>query len=395
MNPLRGKSIFTLSILFTLLLTLGAAHAEGPDDDYLAIYGIISQADSLATSGKTNQAHAKYIEAQRALAGFQRSNPNWNTQTVAYRMNYLAGKVAATAAGTVVAPEKSDSAVVKKGGAANANAPVKLLAAGSEPRTVLRLHPAAGDKQTMLMTMKMGMEVSAGGNQMPAMDIPAMLMTMEVVVKDLSATGDVTYEMVFTDATTASDPSVAPAMAAAMKSSLEGLKGMSGTGKMSSQGIISSLTMKLPAGADPQSSQTMDQMKDSFSGSAIALPNEAVGIGAKWEYKTKLKSQGMTIDQTADYELVAIEGDRLTLRSTVKQSSANQKIESPAMPGMKMDLIKMTGTATGSTTLDLGKVMPVAATVDGKNESSMAMNVGQQKQTMDTKMTLKVTFEAK
>lgn len=390
----RRRNCFTAAILFALLLTLGAAQAEGPDEDYLAIYGVIDQADTLNTSGKTSQAHAKYVEAKQALTLFQRANPGWSAQTVSYRMNYLAEKVAATS-GEVVAPEKSAATAVKKSGASAAKSPVKLLAAGGEPRTVLRLHPTVGDKQTMSMTMKMAMDMGAAGSQMPAMDIPPMLMTMDVEVKEVSTAGEITFEVVYTDATVAADTNVAPAMASAMKTSLAGIRGMTGTGKMSSQGVVKEMEMKLPAGADPQLSQTMEQMKDSFSSFGIALPEEAVGPGAKWEHQTRLKSQGMTIDQTIKYELVASEGDRLTLRSTITQHAANQKMESPAMPGMKMDLNKMTGTGTGSTTLDLGKVIPVAGTMDEKTEISMGMNIGQQKQTMDMKMKMHITLEAK
>ncbi|HSY17658.1 MAG TPA: DUF6263 family protein [Candidatus Acidoferrales bacterium] len=395
-NPGRPhpQKYFTVAILLALLVSLSAPLAQGQDDEYLTIYGIMNQADVLATGGKTSQAHAKYIEAQRALEAFQRANPTWSPEIVTYRSKDLAEKIAATS-GKAVAAENNASTPVQPAAKTAAKSPVKLLAAGSEPRTVLRLHPAVGDRQTMSMTMKMGMEMTTGGSAMPAMDIPAMLMTMDVAVKDISATGDITYEMVFTDATVASDASVAPAMAAAMKSSLAGMRGMTGTGKISTQGIVSGVEMKLPAGADPQLSQTMGQMKDSFSSSATALPEEAVGPGAKWECQTRVKSQGMTIDQTINYELVSLDGDRLILRSTILQNAANQKIESPAMPGMKMDLNKMTGAGTGSTTLDLGKIMPSAGSMDEKTEINMGMNIGQQKQAMDMKMNIKITLESK
>jgi hypothetical protein len=142
-------------------------------------------------------------------------------------------------------------------------------------------------------------------------------------------------------------------------------------------------------------SKTMDQMKESFSSSSTPLPEEAVGPGAKWEYQTRIKSQGMTIDQTMTFELVAIEGDRLTLRSTITQNAANQKIQNPAMPGLKVDLTKMTGNGTGSSTFDLGRIMPVSGTLAEKTEVIMDMNVGQQKQTMDMKMDMSVTIETK
>ena len=118
---------------------------------------------------------------------------------------------------------------------------------------------------------------------------------------------------------------------------------MSGTGTISSRGFSKGIEFKAPPGADPQTRQIMDQMKDSFASLAAPLPEEAVGPGAKWEVRMPIKSQGMTIDQTATYELVSIEGESLTTKSTITQHAANQKIENPAMPGLKVDLTKMTG----------------------------------------------------
>jgi hypothetical protein len=387
------KKCFFAWIMLALLLTLSAARAEGPDDDYLAVYDLIDQADTLSSNGKTSEAYVKYVEAQRALTAFQKENPGWNAKTVSFRLNYLTEKIAA-ASGKTAAPETSGAAA-KNAAAPAPKSPVKLLANGSEPRTVLRLHPAVGDKQTMTMTMKMGMVTSVAGKEMPAMNMPAMVMTLDITVNDVSAAGDIAYEMVFSDATVAEDTNIQPAVAAAMKTSLASIRGLTGTGRMSDHGIIKSMEIKRSAAADPQLSQTLDQMKESFSSSSTPLPEEAVGPGAKWEYKTRIKSQGMSIDQTLAYELVAVEGDRITLRSTLSQNAANQKIQNPAMPGLKVDLNKMTGAGTGSSTYDLTHIMPVTGTLDEEIGINMGMNVGQQKQAMDMKMDMNITLESK
>jgi hypothetical protein len=390
----RRIKCFTVPLLFALMAALFAWPAAAQDNAYLDIYGVIDQADTLAASGKTSQAHAKYLEAQWDLAAFQRANPAWNSAAVHYRMKYLAEKVAATAA-PAVAAGNDVGATAKIDPAFTGTSPVTLLDAGSEPRTVLRLHPTVGDKQTMNLTMKMAMDLGAAANGTPAMDLPAMLTTVEFVVKNVSPTGDITYEMLFTGAGAAEDPNVTPAVAAAMKSSLAGIRGVSGTSTISSQGIVREAGIKLPAGADPALSRTVDQMKDSFSSSANVLPDAAVGAGARWEYKTRLKSGGITMDQTVHYELVAIEGDKLTLRSTITQSAASQKVLNPMMPGLKADLNQLTGAGTGSTTLDLGKVMPLVETLEENTEIIMGVNVGQKKQSMDTKMNVKLTLESK
>jgi hypothetical protein len=388
------KKCFSGWVILALLLALCAARAEGPDDDYLAIYNLIDQADTLNASGNASQALAKYVQAQRALAQFQRDNPGWNVKTVSFRLDYLAGKIAATS-GQAVAPDNNSTNAVKKEAASAPKSQVKLLDAGSEPRTVLRLHPKVGDKQTVNMTMKMAMTMSVAGKEMPATAIPAMLLTMDVGVKDVSAAGDITYETVFGDVTLAADTDTMPAVAAAMKSSLASVRGVIGTGRMSDHGFIKGFDMKLPPGADPQLSQTMDQMKESFFRFSTPLPEEAVGPGARWEYKTKLKSGGMTIDQTATYELVSIEGGSLTFRSTIAQNAANQKIQNPAAPGLKADLNKMTGAGAGGSTFDLAHIMPVTGTLDEKTEVVMSVDMGQQKQTMDMKTDMNITIESK
>ena len=390
--------------LLVLALLLGScppAHADLGDDQYLQIYGMIQQADDFNTKGKADLAKAKYKEAYDALKGFQKDYPNYNVKLVAYRLNYVVQKVAALS-------EKPQAA---SGGGLSTNAPeaqggakvatsiptteVKLLEAGAEPRKALRLHPSPGDKQTLSLTMKMAMETKMGEMPGQNMKIPAMTMNMDVTVKDVSDKGDITYELVMGDTTVADDPGGTPQLAEIIKAALGGSKGMTGTGTMSSRGFTKGMEFKVPPGADAQTRQLMDQMKDSFASLTAPLPEEAVGPGARWEVKMPIKSQGMTIDQTANCELVSIEGERLTTKSTVTQRAANQKIENPAMPGLKVDLNKMTGTGTSESTYDLGKLLPLAGTTVLHSETDMAMNMGGQKQPISTKLDLNVHLESK
>ena len=126
----------------------------------------------------------------------------------------------------------------------------------------------------------------------------------------------------------------------------------------------------------------------------IIVPEEAVGVGAKWEVKEKIKTQGMTTDQTTQHEVVGIEGDSLVMKSSTTQTAANQKISSPMMPTLKVDMTKMTGTATGTSTVNLAKVFPGKAISDQRIEVNMAVNAGGKKQVMNTKTETHSTLEA-
>ena len=90
---------FRFHLVLGLLLTLCVARVQAQDDDYMAIYSTIEQADALNASGKTAQAHDKYVEAKKAMATFQQTYPAWNTSTVNFRQKYLDEKIAATKGG--------------------------------------------------------------------------------------------------------------------------------------------------------------------------------------------------------------------------------------------------------------------------------------------------------
>ena len=89
-------------LLLFLLLTLAAgfppARAQGADDQYVTIYGLIQAGDALNKSDQPAAALAKFLEAQAALQKFQKVYPDWNPKIVNFRLNYLASKIASVSA---------------------------------------------------------------------------------------------------------------------------------------------------------------------------------------------------------------------------------------------------------------------------------------------------------
>ena len=391
-------------ILTALLVALCPARAQGPDDQYLRIYNLIQQADELNSSGKTTPAQAKYYEAHTALKKFQQDHPGWNSKLVAYRLNYVAQKLVALsekppAAAAAVAPAATTNVPAApptaKPAAPTSGQPVKLLAAGAEPRKVLRLRPKPGDKQTLSLTMKMAIETKAGEVPAPAMKLPAMTLTFDTTVQKVAGNGDITYQMVMGDIRVSSEPEGSPEVAEAITKASAGIKGHTSSGLTSDRGFAKELEFKTPPAGSPQAGQLVDQMKDLYSQLAAPLPEEAVGVGARWEVKTPIKAQGMTMEQTSTYELTALEGDRFTTKSTVAQRAANQTIQHPALAGMKMNVTKMTGKGTGQSTFNLNKLLPTVGTGNVLSEVSMTMNMGGQKQAMTMKTDINLKFESK
>jgi hypothetical protein len=245
------------------------------------------------------------------------------------------------------------------------------------------------------MTLKIGIQMKMAEMEMPAMKMPAISSDTDVTINEVSPAGDITYETAVSNSSIAEDGDTEPQVVEAMKGALEGVKGLAGSGKMSNRGISIAADMKVPSSANPQARQTIDQMKESWERISSPLPEEAVGPGAKWEAKTTVKAQGMTINQTATYELVSLDGDRATISSTLNQTAANQKISNPSMPGMKVEVAKMSSNGAGKTILDLSKILPIEATMDIKTAMTMKIPAGGDQQTMDMTMDMNLKMESK
>ena len=380
-------------VLALLLAACSSAQAEEPDAKYMRSYYAIEQADSLAKRGQTEAAKAKYQAAQAALKDLKNISPTWNTKAVAYRLSYVNERIESLSqppapAATEVA---GDAKATAQSGALAPGTEVKLLSAGAEPRQALRLQVKSGETQKAVMTLQMAMSMGGAGE---LMKIPAIKMDLDAEIKGVNA-GDINCETRLGDVGIESEAGSAPQLVDAMKASFGNLKGMVIVSTISDRGSSKKAEVKLPPGADASARQSMEQMKESFLNSQVVLPEEPVGPDAKWEVKQKIKSQGMTIDQTTTHHLVSMEGNVLNIESSIEQSAANQKVANPAMPQLKVDLTKMTGKSKGQLTVDLTKVLPTAATINGGAEMVMSAGAGAQAQSMTMKMGANIKIESK
>ena len=405
---------------FALALTLvtalvGRAPADELDDQYLKILTAVDQAEALEKEGKADSAKAKYQAIQKALLALKKVDPTWKPNMVAHRLADVQAKLDAMSpkvdaeASTPSAPAGTSASQANSPASRPAAAPaasvgdkadagvfsVKLIESGREPRRALRLAPKAGDRQQLVMTLQVGMEMAMAGTAMPKMDMPVMKWPMDLTVDGVANNGDITYTMTMGEIELVGDGGGVPGMADAMRATLGAAKGTSSKAVISSRGVTKSSDANSPASGNPQLRQSMDQLKDAFSGMSAQFPEEPIGVGAKWEVRQVLKSQGMTIKQTGAYEITALDGDRAEVKVTVLQAAANQKIASPAMPGLKIDLEKMEGSGNGKTVYDLSRLIPVTSAIESNADMKMGMDMGGQKQSMAMKTTSTVKLDSK
>ena len=154
------KSLLVATVVLISLLPVAQAQQEA-DEKYIAIYGVVQQAESLADTGDPKAALASLLDAQAQLQQFQKIYPNWNPGIISYRLDDLAKKIAsiqgmmaaAAAAATAAEPTNTvSSSQVQQLTAEEANLRTQLQSVQTENATLqaklkeaLSTQPAAID----------------------------------------------------------------------------------------------------------------------------------------------------------------------------------------------------------------------------------------------------------
>ncbi len=108
------KSLLVATVVLIGLLPVARAQQEA-DEKYIAIYGVVQQAENQADTGEPKQALASLLDAQTQLQQLQMVYPDWNPGIISYRLDDLAKKIssiqammaAATAAAVAAQPTNS------------------------------------------------------------------------------------------------------------------------------------------------------------------------------------------------------------------------------------------------------------------------------------------------
>ena len=261
---------------------------------------------------------------------------------------------------------------------------VKLLSPGKDPKKPLRMTAKVGLRRTAVMRIKMGMEMTMGENKVRGI-LPEIRITMDLNVTNVSADGDIRYEVKVNKAEVLEDAQVdkkdALVPKAALAEMLAEMRGMKGHVIVSSRGFTKEADLVIPPKMmDPETKQFMEEIKQSPYQMSSPLPEEAVGVGAKWLTTARVKQYGMVLKQSITSELRSLSGDAAKVSSTIK------------LTGSAVGLKSFTSSGNGEMNLDLGRLIPSLATVHVTLRCIETMAQGQD---MATKLDMTMGMQGK
>lgn len=143
------KSFLLAAVLLTSLLTSARAQM-GADEQYIAIYGVIQQAETQISAGEPQQALASLKVTQAQLQKFQKLFPDWNPGIINYRLDSVSQKIAALQAQVAVA-----SAVVPPTSATNGMSAAQAAKVSAQEESLrAELAAARVENQTLQAKLK-------------------------------------------------------------------------------------------------------------------------------------------------------------------------------------------------------------------------------------------------
>lgn len=270
---------------------------------------------------------------------------------------------------------------------------VRLIDAGAEPRTIASYAIAKGAAKPLQMGMDLEMSMESGGMKLPATKMPRMNLIFNFNTGDGAGTEwpvDGKLSKITIDPKGAAQDQIA----AALRPQLGSLEGLGMNYFVDQKGRIRDVKITLPPALPPMAGQMMSGMTQSVESMTSPLPDEAIGVGAKWEVFSRIVANGADLLQIATFTLDKRDGGVLTLDAGVRQYAAKDAINPPGMPpGAVARLTSYQCQGGGKPVFDMADVAPKSGSMSINSTMSIELKLDvegkTEKQTtsVDTKMT--------
>jgi hypothetical protein len=220
-------------------------------------------------------------------------------------------------------------------------AQVKLLESGAPPRRRLRYAWALGNREQLTIDMRTALAAEGAQAQPPDVPLPTVRVVIAIDPRSVGADGSLAYAWRVTSATVASDDRSPPQVADGMRIEVVAVQHLSGTGAVGPRGLAQSLAIDASESADEITARPIAlQVLQTLWNVAAPLPDEEVGVGARWQRVWELAVKSARATQTDVFTLLTLDGMRGTLDDILSQNAPEQAL---SVPGMTHDAQAQTG----------------------------------------------------
>jgi hypothetical protein len=242
---------------------------------------------------------------------------------------------------------------------------VEVLDPGDEPRAPLRYALVAGTSVSGTQSIdqyirQVDQDGFGNSTRVPTIDLGLQLDVQEV---QPDGTARVTFGFTSVEAT-GNGSAASSDQARAIEIALADVTDLTGDTTISNRGVPLDTSLDVPDDLPDTVRSILEQFESQASALTPPLPEEPLGLGARWRATTEAELNGIEFEQEFVYTLESMTGTQLELRITAKQRAAPQEIDVPNAPsGTEIRLLSYRAKGKGTTTFDLAAPLPVESEV--------------------------------
>ncbi len=258
---------------------------------------------------------------------------------------------------------------------------VQLEEAGEAPRKELRLAPTLGAAESVALVLDLVMGLDMGGGRPKLTNPPPFRIVLDGAVQERTPEGHYVYAFTLREGKVLPPP-VDGEMSEAEKAELEKLGeqvkeevarfvGTTGSLVLDARGRLVRSEVKPPAGTEGKAFKNLEK---ALMNALVPLPEEPVGVGARWTVTQPVEESGLSLKQTVSYTLTSLEGDRAAVRFQLEQQGDQSSFSMSGLPeDTAVHLVALVSKGEGEAEVDLGHLLPRASELEHDFEARVAL----------------------
>jgi hypothetical protein len=248
-----------------------------------------------------------------------------------------------------------------EGTAVGLPASVTLLEPGRPPLRLLRYRWRLDQHEQLTMDLRTTASTDEGDGRAAAMPpLPSVRIVVAIDPTSVSTDGDLRYAWHVTSTEVGADAGAPDSVVAGMRAEVAAIAALAGSGVVTARGLAREVTLDATSLVETGATgQMVEQVRQTLRDVAAPFPEEAVGVGARWQKLSEVASNEARVAQTETFTLTDIKPARGTVHNVLAQTAPAQALRAAGMPaGAQARMESMLVSADAKTTFDPSRLVP-------------------------------------
>jgi hypothetical protein len=240
---------------------------------------------------------------------------------------------------------------------------MKLLDAGQPPRRKLRYDWHLDQKEQLSMDLRTAVSTEGAGAPQAEVPLPSVHILIAVDPQSITPDRDLRYAWRVTSASVDAADETPAQVAEGIRAEVAEITRLSGNALVTSRGLAKEVTIDSQGSGKPSGTgQMAEQVRQTLRDVAAPLPEEPVGVGARWRKLSQLDEKDALVTQAETFRLAELQGDRGVLDDALAQTAPPQALPAPgSLHGARARMESMLASGQAKVRFDLSRLVPQTA----------------------------------